>query len=150
MDRGERERRQELLEAAQGGHEPPDRESRRRAACPDAVVERPARLKRPTERKDEAMAPNPDRVLIFDTTLRDGEQSPGCSMTQPEKLRVARSLADLGVDVIEAGFPAASRGDWESVNAVAREVPGSIICGLARCNRDDIDLAAKARGERPH
>ena len=60
-------------------------------------------------------APDPDRVKIFDTTLRDGEQSPGCSMTQPEKLRVARALADLGVDVIEAGFPAASRGDWEAV-----------------------------------
>src|SRR5258707_13679346 len=86
------------------------------------------------------MVPNPDRVLIFDTTLRDGEQSPGCSMTQPEKLRVARSLAELGVDVIEAGFPAASRGDWESVNAVAREGHGSIICGLARCNRNVIRL----------
>ena len=85
-----------------------------------------------------------ERVLIFDTTLRDGEQSPGCSMAQPEKLRVARALADLGVDVIEAGFPAASRGDWESVNAVAREVQGPIICGLARCNRDDITLVSKA------
>ena len=61
------------------------------------------------------MAADPDRVLIFDTTLRDGEQSPGCSMTRPEKLRVARALAELGVDVIEAGFPAASRGDFESV-----------------------------------
>jgi 2-isopropylmalate synthase len=90
------------------------------------------------------MSPNPDRVLIFDTTLRDGEQSPGCSMTQPEKLRIARALADLGVDVIEAGFPCASRGDWESVNAVAREVQGPIICGLARCVREDIELAAKA------
>ena len=90
------------------------------------------------------MAPDPDQVLIFDTTLRDGEQSPGCSMTQPEKLRVARALADLGVDVIEAGFPAASRGDFEAVNAVAREVQGPIICGLARCTRDDIEAAAKA------
>jgi 2-isopropylmalate synthase len=90
------------------------------------------------------MSPNPDRVLIFDTTLRDGEQAPGCSMTRPEKLRVARALADLGVDVIEAGFPAASRGDWESVNAVAREIEGPVICGLARCNRDDITQAAKA------
>ncbi len=90
------------------------------------------------------MSAQRDRVLIFDTTLRDGEQSPGCSMAQPEKLRVARALADLGVDVIEAGFPAASRGDWESVNAVAREVQGPIICGLARCNRDDITLVAKA------
>jgi 2-isopropylmalate synthase len=87
---------------------------------------------------------NRERVLIFDTTLRDGEQSPGCSMAQPEKLRVARALADLGVDVIEAGFPAASRGDWESVNAVAREVQGPIICGLARCHRDDIERVAKA------
>ena len=90
------------------------------------------------------MAPEPDRVLIFDTTLRDGEQSPGCSMTQPEKLRVARALADLGVDIIEAGFPAASRGDFEAVNAVAREVQGPIICGLARCSREDIETAAKA------
>ena len=95
------------------------------------------------------MAPNPDRVLIFDTTLRDGEQSPGCSMTQPEKLRVARALAELGVDVIEAGFPAASRGDWESVNAVAREVQGATICGLARCNREDIELAARALKDAP-
>ncbi len=95
------------------------------------------------------MAPNPDRVLIFDTTLRDGEQSPGCSMTRPEKLRVARALTELGVDVIEAGFPAASRGDWESVNAVGREVPGAIICGLARCNREDIELAAKALRDAP-
>src|SRR5882757_979147 len=90
------------------------------------------------------MAPNPDRVLIFDTTLRDGEQSPGCSMTQPEKLRVARSLAELGVDVIEAGFPAASRGDWESVNAIAREVRAPRIAGLARCHRDDINKAWSA------
>jgi len=90
------------------------------------------------------MTVNPDRVLIFDTTLRDGEQSPGCSMTRPEKLRVARALAELGVDVIEAGFPAASRGDFESVEAVAREVEGPIICGLARCNFEDIDLAARA------
>ena len=85
-----------------------------------------------------------DRVMIFDTTLRDGEQAPGCSMTQPEKLRVAKALADLGVDVIEAGFPAASPGDWESVHSVAREVEGPIICGLARCTRDDIEKAARA------
>src|SRR3954464_3277371 len=91
-----------------------------------------------------------ERVMIFDTTLRDGEQSPGCSMAQPEKLRIARALAELGVDVIEAGFPAASRGDWESVNAVAREVQGPIICGLARCNREDITLAAKALGAAPN
>ncbi len=86
----------------------------------------------------------PERVVIFDTTLRDGEQAPGCGMTQPEKLRIARALADLGVDVIEAGFPAASRGDWESVNAVAREVQGPVICALARCIRADIEAAAGA------
>jgi len=90
------------------------------------------------------MIPNPDRVLIFDTTLRDGEQSPGCSMARPEKLRVARALAELGVDVIEAGFPAASRGDFESVEAVAREVQGPIVCALARCHDEDIELAARA------
>ena len=90
-----------------------------------------------------------DRVLIFDTTLRDGEQSPGCSMTQPEKLRVARALAELNVDVIEAGFPAASRGDWEAVNAVASEVQGPTIAGLARCTREDIELAARALSPAP-
>src|ERR1700722_14347790 len=90
-----------------------------------------------------------DRVLIFDTTLRDGEQSPGCSMTRPEKLRVARALAELGADVIEAGFPAASRGDWESVNAVAREIQGATICGLTRVNRGDIQLASRALKDAP-
>ena len=94
---------------------------------------------------------DPNRVLIFDTTLRDGEQSPGCSMTQPEKLRVAKALAELGVDIIEAGFPIASRGDWESVNLVAREVRNARIAGLARCNREDIEQAWKALrdAERP-
>jgi 2-isopropylmalate synthase len=95
------------------------------------------------------MSANPDRVLIFDTTLRDGEQSPGCSMTAPEKLRVARALAELGVDVIEAGFPAASRGDFESVSTVAREVHGPIICALARCTFEDIEAAAQALAAAP-
>jgi 2-isopropylmalate synthase len=90
------------------------------------------------------MTSNTDRVMIFDTTLRDGEQSPGCSMTQSEKLRVAKALAELGVDVIEAGFPAASQGDWDAVHAVAREVRGPIICGLARCERGDIEKVASA------
>jgi 2-isopropylmalate synthase len=89
-------------------------------------------------------APDPNRVLIFDTTLRDGEQSPGCSMTKQEKLRVAKALAELGVDIIEAGFPIASRGDWEAVNSIAKEVHGPIIAGLARCNREDIEQAWKA------
>jgi 2-isopropylmalate synthase len=90
------------------------------------------------------MTTNPERVLIFDTTLRDGEQAPGCSMARPEKLRVARALAELGVDVIEAGFPAASRGDFESVQAVAGEIAGPVICALARCSTEDIELAARA------
>jgi 2-isopropylmalate synthase len=95
------------------------------------------------------MIANPDRVLIFDTTLRDGEQSPGCSMTAAEKLRVARALAELGVDVIEAGFPAASRGDFESVSTVAREIEGPIVCALARCNPEDIALASRALASAP-
>ena len=87
---------------------------------------------------------DPNRVIIFDTTLRDGEQSPGCSMNLGEKLEMARALADLGVDVIEAGFPIASPGDFESVQAIARQVRGPIIAGLARCNSTDIDRAADA------
>ena len=95
-------------------------------------------------------SPDRDRVLIFDTTLRDGEQSPGCSMTLPEKLRVARALAELGVDIIEAGFPAASRGDFEAVQAIAREIATPTIAALARCNRDDIERAAKAVRDAAH
>ena len=84
------------------------------------------------------------RLIIFDTTLRDGEQSPGCSMNLAEKLQVAHALKELGVDVIEAGFPIASPGDFEAVSAIAREVHGPVICGLARCNHADIDRAAAA------
>src|SRR3954464_5611094 len=90
-----------------------------------------------------------DRVIIFDTTLRDGEQSPGASMNLSEKLQVAHALTDLGVDVIEAGFPIASPGDFESVQASAREVEGPVICGLARCNFDDIDRGALALVDSP-
>jgi 2-isopropylmalate synthase len=78
-------------------------------------------------------------VRIFDTTLRDGEQAPGCSMTLREKLRVAKALTDLNVDIIEAGFPAASPGDFDAVKAIADENFGPVICGLARCNPDDIE-----------
>ena len=73
-----------------------------------------------------------NRVLIFDTTLRDGEQSPGISLNKQEKLEIAQQLARLGVDVIEAGFPITSPGDFEAVQAIAREVEGPVICGLAR------------------
>ena len=87
---------------------------------------------------------DPDRVRIFDTTLRDGEQSPGASMNLSEKLEVARVLASLGVDIIEAGFPIASVGDFEAVRAIAGEITGSTVCGLARCNDKDIDRAWEA------
>ena len=85
-----------------------------------------------------------DRILIFDTTLRDGEQCPGAAMTQRQKLEVARQLARLGVDIIEAGFPIASQGDFESVREIARTVRGPVICGLARCVPADIDAAGAA------
>jgi len=84
------------------------------------------------------------RIVIFDTTLRDGEQSPGCSMNTAEKLKVAHALAELGVDIIEAGFPIASPGDFEAVRAIAEAVRGATVCGLARCRPDDIDRAAEA------
>ena len=87
---------------------------------------------------------NKDRVIIFDTTLRDGEQAPGCSMTLREKLRVASSLRDLNVDVIEAGFAAASPGDFDSVQAIAEEIKGPVICSLARCHPEDVARAAAA------
>jgi 2-isopropylmalate synthase len=80
-----------------------------------------------------------NRIRIFDTTLRDGEQAPGCSMTITEKLRVARALAELRVDIIEAGFPAASPGDFEAVRAIADEGLEAVVCGLARCNPGDIE-----------
>ncbi len=85
-----------------------------------------------------------DRVRIFDTTLRDGEQSPGCSMNIDEKIRVARQLAALQVDTIEAGFPIASPGDFEAVREVARKIEGPVICGLARAVEKDIDRAWEA------
>jgi 2-isopropylmalate synthase len=85
-----------------------------------------------------------DRVTIFDTTLRDGEQSCGCSMTVNEKLRMARTLVELGVDVLEAGFPAASEGDLEAVDRIGREFEGASVAALARCHPGDIEAAARA------
>jgi len=91
------------------------------------------------------------RIVIFDTTLRDGEQSPGASMNMAEKMEVAQALADLGVDVIEAGFPIASPGDFQSVHHIAQAIRGSVVCGLARCREADIDRAWEAvrPAERP-
>src|SRR3954469_7075261 len=85
-----------------------------------------------------------DRVVIFDTTLRDGEQSPGASMNLEEKLRIAAVLEEMGVDVIEAGFPIASNGDFEAVREVGRALSKATIAGLARANRRDIDRCAEA------
>jgi len=86
----------------------------------------------------------PDRVLIFDTTLRDGEQSPGASLTHREKLEIARHLADLGIDIMEAGFPVSSPGDFDSVQKVAREIHGPVIAGLSRALRKDIEVCWEA------
>ena len=86
----------------------------------------------------------PERLIIFDTTLRDGEQCPGASMNNKEKLEIARQLSLLKVDVIEAGFPVASPGDFESVRQIAKEIKGSSVAGLARALEKDIEAAARA------
>ena len=85
-----------------------------------------------------------NRIRIFDTTLRDGEQSPGASLDHREKLEIAQQLAALGVDVIEAGFPIASPGDFAAVKAIAEKVKGPSVCGLARCVDADIERCAEA------
>jgi len=85
-----------------------------------------------------------DRLIIFDTTLRDGEQSPGASMTQDEKVRIAKMLEQMRVDVIEAGFPVASQGDFNSVKAIAETVQDSTVCGLSRALDKDIEAVAEA------
>src|SRR5436190_12856794 len=97
------------------------------------------------ERRDE------NRVRVFDTTLRDGEQSPGISLNTGEKLEIAQQLGRLGVDVIEAGFPITSPGDFEAVQAISRTVEGPIVAGLARTHVADIDRAWEAvrDAERP-
>src|SRR5215203_3312255 len=90
------------------------------------------------------MNPEPQRLTIFDTTLRDGEQSPGISLDAAEKLEIAEQLARLGVDYIEAGFTVASQGDFESVEAIAKSVKGAAICGLSRTGLKDIDRCWEA------
>src|SRR5437763_730809 len=85
-----------------------------------------------------------ERLIIFDTTMRDGEQSPGASMTHEEKLRIARQLERMRVDVIEAGFAAASPGDFEAIRAIAGAVKDSTVCSLARANENDIRKAGEA------
>jgi 2-isopropylmalate synthase len=88
--------------------------------------------------------PSNDQIVFFDTTLRDGEQSPGCTMHHDEKLRMAHQLADLGVDILEAGFAIASEGDAASVHAIASAIKGPSVASLARALREDIEAAAKA------
>src|SRR5271165_6970770 len=88
--------------------------------------------------------PSRERLYFFDTTLRDGEQSPGCSMTREEKLALAHALADLGVDILEAGFAVSSEGDFNSIADVAKAVRGPRIASLARARKQDIELAARA------
>ncbi len=88
--------------------------------------------------------PQRSRVYFFDTTLRDGEQSPGCTMHRGEKLRLAHQIASLGVDILEAGFAIASEGDSESIRLIAREIRGPIIASLARCKREDVEAAARS------
>src|SRR6478672_6509831 len=96
--------------------------------------------------KDHATKPQAakDRVVIFDTTLRDGEQSPGATMTFEEKLQVADVLDAMGVDIIEAGFPIASEGDFEAVAEIARRARRAVVAGLARAGQKDIDRAGEA------
>jgi len=85
-----------------------------------------------------------EKIIIFDTTLRDGEQSPGASMTRDEKIRIAKQLERMRVDVIEAGFAAASQGDFESIQAISGIIKDSIVCSLSRANDRDIARAAEA------
>ncbi len=91
-----------------------------------------------------SMTADPQRIIVFDTTLRDGEQSPGASMNLDEKLRIARVLEDMGVDVIEAGFPIASNGDFEAVHEISKTITNATVCGLSRANRRDIERTAEA------
>jgi 2-isopropylmalate synthase len=94
--------------------------------------------------------PHPEHVMVFDTTLRDGEQSPGAALTIDEKLEIARVLEQMGVDVIEAGFPISSPGDFRAVQRISKEIRGCTICGLTRARREDIESAAEALKEAAH
>ncbi|MBI5023784.1 MAG: 2-isopropylmalate synthase, partial [Candidatus Omnitrophica bacterium] len=85
-----------------------------------------------------------EKIIIFDTTLRDGEQAPGASLNPAEKLEIAHSLADLGVDVIEAGFPISSKGELESVQRIAKAIKSAAVCALARAIKADMDAAGEA------
>ena len=93
---------------------------------------------------DESGVSAQNTVMIFDTTLRDGEQSPGAALNVSEKIEIAHALEELGVDIIEAGFPISSPGDLRAVQRISREIRGCVVCGLTRANRQDINAAAEA------
>src|SRR5207247_6071209 len=167
MGRRVRVGRQGICPPARAGQAPPDRGGRRTAASRDALREPGRRRGRagPGDRQRPARGDAREggvpmsrgvpsgTVRIFDTTLRDGEQAPGAGLTAAEKLEVARQLARLRVDVIEAGFPAASPGDFEAVQRIARETRGGVaVAALARCRDGDPQRAVEAIrvAERPH
>jgi 2-isopropylmalate synthase len=104
----------------------------------------PAKPSKAAPAKSEAPKSEKDRVVIFDTTLRDGEQCPGATMTHEEKLEIAELLDEMGVDIIEAGFPVASEGDFAAVNEIAKRTKNAVVCGLARAGFNDIDRAGEA------
>ena len=93
---------------------------------------------------DDSGVSTNDRVIIFDTTLRDGEQSPGAALNVDEKLEIARALESMGVDIIEAGFPISSPGDFEAVRRISKEIRNCTVCGLTRARKEDIDSAVEA------
>ncbi|HZA59394.1 MAG TPA: hypothetical protein VE523_09450, partial [Solirubrobacterales bacterium] len=109
----------------------------------------PDETQAPSSQANLAGVEDPNRVHIFDTTLRDGEQSPGISLNTQEKVEIAQQLARLGVDVIEAGFPITSPGDFEAVESISRNVEGPVICGLARTHKADVDAAWGAIKDAP-
>jgi len=99
---------------------------------------------------DESRFDIPGKVYVFDTTLRDGEQSPGAALNVDEKLEIARALEAMGVDIIEAGFPISSPGDFQAVKRISKEIRHSVVCGLTRANREDIDAAVEALADAAH
>src|SRR5207253_9424900 len=155
MDSREQFRAAALQEHTLGGNAPSHRRRRTIAApnddvrqcqgsdtgCCERMTEGRGKREAGSGKRDP-LPPDDGRVRMFDTRLRDGERAPGCTMTRDEKLAVARQLARLKVDVIEAGYPAASDGDWEAVHQIAREIGaagGPAICGLARATERDVD-----------
>ena len=125
-------------------HKPPQSKPWRCGRCLGERKVRPGKDRNRSMRAEREDHASSNRVLIFDTTLRDGEQSPGAAMNLEEKLKIADMLEELGVDIIEAGFPISSNGDFEAVNEIAKRAKNAVICGLARAGLKDIDRAGEA------